>query len=54
MKRENVNLTGDFISMKTRVIYIGGTPKQNTIYRTIRKNFIGCLRNVSKKMNKEF
>jgi hypothetical protein len=28
------------------VIYVGGAPKQNTIYRTIRKNFIGCLRNV--------
>jgi len=47
MKREHLNLTGDFISMQTRVIYIGGAPKQNTVYRTIRKNFIGCLRNVT-------
>ena len=47
MRRDSSNLTGDFISMQTRFIYIGGAPKQNTIYRSIRKNFIGCLRNVS-------
>jgi hypothetical protein len=46
MKKDHTNLTGEFIAMKTRVIYIGGVPQQTTIYRTIRKNFIGCLRNV--------
>lgn len=34
--------------METGVIYVGGTPSaQNTIYRTISKDFIGCLRNVT-------
>ena len=47
MRRDSSNLTGEFISMQTRVIYVGGVPNQNTIYRTIRKNFIGCLRNVT-------
>lgn len=46
MKKDHSNLTGEFIGMQTRIIYIGGSPKQTTIYRTIRKNFIGCLRNV--------
>jgi hypothetical protein len=46
MKRDTMTIDGDFISMTTRAIYIGGAPMQNTIYRTIRKNFIGCLKNV--------
>ena len=50
MKKETGNLNGDFIAMYTRVIYVGGAPKQNTVYRTIKKNFIGCLRNVSTKI----
>lgn len=47
VKRDASNLTGEFIAMQTRVIYVGGAPQQSTIYRTIRKNFIGCLRNVT-------
>ena len=47
MRRESSNLTGEFIAMQTRIIYVGGAPQQNTVYRTIRKNFIGCLRNVT-------
>lgn len=46
VKKESSGFTGDFIATQTRTIYIGGVPKQNIIYRTIRKNFIGCLRNV--------
>ena len=47
MKRESGTMPGEFIAMQARLIYIGGVPKQNTVYRTIRKNFIGCLRNVT-------
>ena len=47
MTRDVSNITGEFILVKTRIIHIAGAPNQNTIYRTIRKNFIGCLRNVS-------
>jgi hypothetical protein len=47
IKRETGALTGEFIAVQTaRAVYIGGVPKTNTVYRTIRKNFIGCLRNV--------
>ena len=52
MKRDQSNITGDFIALQTRYIYIGGIAKQTTIYRTIRKNFIGCLKNVNKQKNK--
>jgi len=33
-------------------VYIGGAPKQNTIHRTIYKDYIGCLRNVTLKIHK--
>ncbi|CAF0848819.1 unnamed protein product [Brachionus calyciflorus] len=49
IKKDQNNLTGDFISMVTRFIYFGGVPKENRIYRTIHKNFIGCVRNVTYK-----
>lgn len=51
-KRDLSHFSGEFISMKTRVIYVGGAPNHNTIYRSIRKNFIGCLRNVTFKSHK--
>ena len=47
MKREKINVTGDFRSFQAGVIYVGGAPNQNNIHRIIRKNFIGCLRNVT-------
>lgn len=52
MKRDLSEITGNFISIKMSIIYIGGAPKQNTIYRTIHKYFIGCLRNVIFKSHK--
>ena len=52
IKRDLSSVSGQFISMKTRLIYVGGAPKHNTIYRSIRKNFIGCLRNVTFKSHK--
>ena len=52
MKRDSSNLTGEFITMQIKNIYVGGTPKQTTIYRTIRKNFIGCLKNATFKSDK--
>jgi hypothetical protein len=33
--------------LQTKFIYLGSAPKQNHIYKVIKKNFVGCLRNVS-------
>lgn len=49
LKRDESSLTGEFIAMQTRIIYVGGAPQDHTIYRSIRKNFIGCLKNVTYK-----
>jgi hypothetical protein len=46
MKKDLTNLPNDLLHMQTRVLHIGGATKQNALRRTIRKNFIGCLRNV--------
>ena len=43
--KEESNLDGEFISMSNKIIYVGGVPI-NTNYRTIYKNFIGCIRNL--------
>jgi hypothetical protein len=46
MKKDRFNITGDFRSFQTGTIFIGGASNENYIHRTIRKNYIGCLRNV--------
>lgn len=48
IKKDETNLVGEFISMSTKLIFVGGVPK-NTLYQAIYKNFIGCIRNVTYK-----
>ena len=43
VRRDASQIAGKYVARRAGAIYVGGAPEQGTVYRTIAKNFVGCV-----------